>query len=269
MEQRMNNERKKEALLRILLVLAIIAVIGVEIWYRADNAPTELKTDLYNSLSRLFGTAVALVFMLEFSLGTVLHPLGNKKASALLYILPALAIAVNNFPWVSFLAGDCSMSASGTEMLFYAFMCLCVGLFEEVAFRGCVLMYLLKKRSDSKKGIFMSILWSSAVFGLIHLVNLVTDSPIAVILQIGYSTLIGALCSLVLLATKNIWLCVLLHATYNFVGNVIPRLGEGAMWTPEQMVFTAAVGVVVLVYCIWWFFFSMPVQRAAELYESK
>jgi membrane protease YdiL (CAAX protease family) len=268
MEQRMNNERKKEALLRLLLILAIIAVIGVEIWYRADNAPTELKTDLYNSLSRLFGTAVALVFMLEFSLGTVLYPLGNKKASALLYILPALAIAINNFPWVSFLAGDCSMSASGAEMLFYAFMCLCVGLFEEVAFRGCVLMLLLKKRTHSKLAVFMAIFWSSVIFGAVHLVNLFTSSPVAVLLQIGYSALIGGMCSLVLLETKNIWICVFIHALYNFAGGVVPRFGEGMIWTAPEVALTAALAVVVIVYCVWRFV-TMPLEYADNLLKKQ
>jgi membrane protease YdiL (CAAX protease family) len=257
------------SLRKVLLIFLVVLLLGVELGYRILSPDGYAAEMLYLSLTRFIGGAVCIIFMLEFAFTSVMRPLGNKSIAGVLLMLPAFIVAINNFPFVSYASGDCTLAADPSDILLFAMFCLSVGFFEEIAFRGCVLMYLLKKRSDSKKGIFMSILWSSAVFGLIHLVNLLTDSPIAVILQIGYSTLIGALCSLVLLATKNIWLCVLLHAAYNFVGNVIPRLGEGAMWTPEQMVFTAAVGVVVLVYCIWWFFFSMPVQRAAELYESK
>ena len=261
-------KKRREIILRVLLVLSILAVLAVEIWYRLIDSPTELTTDIYSSLSRLFGTAVALVFMLEFSLGKILHPLGNKRASSILYILPAFAIAINNFPWVSFLAGDCSMSASAPDILFYAFMCLCVGLFEEIAFRGCVLMLLLKKRTHSKLAVFMAIFWSSVVFGAVHLVNIFTASPGAVILQIGYFALIGALCCTVLLETGNIWLCVFTHALYNFAGGVIPAFGEGTIWTGPEIAITAIVGVAVAVYSVVRFI-KMPTERAAELFSGK
>ena len=261
-------KKRREILVRVLLVLSIIAVVAVEIWYRLIDSPTELTTDIYSSLSRLFGTAIALVFMLEFSLGKILHPLGNKRASAILYILPAFAIAINNFPWVSFFAGDCSMSASATDILFYAFMCLCVGLFEEIAFRGCVLMLFLKKRTHSKLSVFMAIFWSSVVFGAVHLVNIFTSSPGAVILQIGYSALIGGLCSLVLLETGSVWACVLVHAVYNFSGGVVPRLGEGTIWTAPEVALTAVLAVIVIVYCVWRFV-TMPQDSAKNLFLEK
>ena len=259
----------KELLLRVLLVVSIACVVGVEIWYRLNDAPSELTTDIYNSCSRLFGAMVALVFMLEFSLSKILHPLGDKKISAFVYILPALLIAVNNFPWVSYLAGDCSMSASADQIAFYAFMCICVGLFEEIAFRGCVLMILLKKRTHTKLAVFMAIFWSSVVFGAIHLVNIFTSSPIAVLLQIGYSALIGGMCCMVLLETGNIWVCALIHAIYNFCGGVVPRLGEGVIWTAPEVALTAVLAVVVIVYCVYRFV-TMPLDNAKNLFgENK
>lgn len=257
-----------QTLRKALLIFFVLLLLAVEIGYRTLGLEGYAAEMLYLSLTRFAGAAVCIIFMLEFSFHTIMHPLGNKQLLAIVAILPAFAVAINNFPFVSFLSGDCSLDASVPDILLFAMFCLSVGFFEEIAFRGCVLMYLLKKRSDSKKGIFMAIFWSSVVFGLIHLVNLITDSPIAVILQIGYSALIGALCSLVLLATKNIWLCVMLHATYNFVGNVIPKLGGGVMWTAGQIAFTAVVAVAVTVYSVW-FFLKMPVSRATELYEKK
>lgn len=260
--------KRRDILRKILLVASILAVLAVEGWYRLIDSPTELTTDIYNSLSRLFGAAVALVFMLEFSLGRILHPLGSKRPSALLYALPALLIAVNNFPWVSFLAGDCSMSAEAGDILFYAFICLCVGLFEEIAFRGCVLMLLLKKRTHTKLAVFMAIFWSSVVFGAIHLVNILVSSPIAVLLQIGYSALIGGMCSLVLLETGSIWACVLVHAVYNFCGGLVPRFGTGMIWTAPEVALTAVLAIIVIVYCVWRFV-TMPLDNAKNLFGEK
>ena len=252
---------------KILLVLFIIALLAIEIAYNLSGDDSWTVRMLYLSSTRLIGGAVCAIFMIEFSFKEIMNPLGNKSLTALLAVIPALAVAVNNFPFVSFFSGDCGLDASIEQILLYALFCLSVGIFEEMAFRGCVLMYLLQRRKNSRKGIFMAIFWSSAVFGVIHLINLFTSSPMSVLLQIGYSTLIGALCSLVLLATKNIWLCVLLHAAYNFVGNVIPELGKGEMWTLPQMIFTAVVAVVVTAYCIW-LFFKLPISRARELYEN-
>lgn len=259
---------KGETLRKIALVLLLLAVVAVEIWYRQYEAPDEFISDCYNSISRLCGAAVALIFMIEFSLRKVLSPFGNKRVKGLVFILPALAVAVNNFPWVSLIFGNCTFEANALDIIFYAFVCLCVGLFEELAFRGCALMLLLRKKRGTRSGIFMSIFWSSVIFGAVHLVNIFVSSPIAVLLQIGYSALIGALCCVVLLETGNIWMCVFIHALYNFAGGVVPRLGTGTVWTAEEIAFTAIVGVIVAALCVWRFF-VMPIERADELFTKE
>lgn len=266
----MDDKKKKrqgEIARKILLLLMLAAVVGVELWYRLYDSPTEYITELYSSLSRFFGGCVALMFIFEFSFGRILSPLGNRRLGALIYVLPALAVTVNNFPWVSFLSGDCSLDATAGQIAFFAFSCFCVGFFEELTFRGCALMLLLKSRRGSKLKIFMAIFWSSVIFGVIHLVNIFTASPGAVFLQIGYSALIGALCCVVLLETGNIWLCVIIHAIYNFAGGVVPAFGEGAIWTAPEIALTAVVGVAVALWSLIRFI-RMPVERADELFSG-
>lgn len=260
------KQSRGEIARKVLLLLMLAAVVAIELWYRLYDSPTELITELYSSLSRFFGGMVALLFIIEFSFVKILSPLGNHRTKALLYIIPALAVAINNFPWVSFIAGDCQLNATAGQMLFFAFSCLCVGLFEELTFRGCVLMLLLKSRTGSKLKIFMAIFWSSVVFGAVHLVNIFTSSPGAVFLQIGYSALIGALCCTVLLETGNIWLCVFTHSLYNFAGGVIPAFGEGTIWTAPEIAITTIVGVAVAIWSVIRFI-RMPDERAAELFS--
>lgn len=263
----MKNKRvSAEALRRIALIFAVILLIAVEVFYRLWGSELPTGDRVYNTAMRLIGGVVCVIFMVDFSFGTVMRLTGNKSALTMLAVMPAFLVAVNNFPFVSFLAGDCSISAQLGDILLYAAFCLSVGFFEEMAFRGCVLMILLKKRTETKSGIFMAIFLSSAVFGLVHLVNLFTSSPGAVLLQIGYSALIGALCSVVLLTTKNIWICVLLHSVYNFAGGVVPEFGSGHIWTAPEVALTAVIGVAVAIYYVWYFFFKMPKRYAAELY---
>ena len=262
----MKNEKIYTALRKAMLLILLAAIVLLELGYRFFNDTLNMSEDLYLSVSRVLGGLACIAFMLEFSFQRVFSPLGNKKWLMLLAVLPAFVVAVNNFPFVSFLSGDCSMTFDAAGLFQYALICLCVGFFEEMAFRGCALMYFLKKRTDTRLGVFLAIALSSCVFGIIHLVNIFTSSPGAVIRQIGYSALIGALCSVVLLATRNIWLCVLCHASYNFCGGLIDRLGMGEMWTAMQIAFTAIVAVIVTAYMVW-LFFKLPLSNAKDMFK--
>ena len=264
----MKNKKFSASLQRRLLMLFfILALVVIEIAFHFFSAFDDLGVNIYNTAVRFIGGAVCIVFMLEFSYGAALSPLGNKKVKYLIAVLPAFAVAINNFPFVSFFSGDCYIKTDLLGILIFALFCLSVGFFEEMAFRGCVLMFFLKKRSNTKGGIFIAILLSSVAFGLIHLVNLFTASPAAVLLQIGYSALIGGLCSLVLLATKNIWRCVVIHAVYNFAGGIVPEFGGGAIWTASEIILTAVVALIVTIYSVW-LFIKLPVSNAGDLYDK-
>ena len=140
-------------------------------------------------------------------------------------------------------------------MIWFAAECLAIGLFEEFAFRGVIFLMFAEKRHATRKGLFWSLMLSSAVFGGVHLVNILMGAGIGpTILQIGYSFLIGAMCAVVLLKTRNIWLCVVLHAIYDFCGTLMPTLGGGTWWDTPTVIFTAVLAVATAVYLVWQFF---------------
>lgn len=258
------TDKIKGYLIRALFAVCLVALLLVELlrgWLSLDE-------NLYLLLSRVIGGFSCILFMIEFSITKIFYPFGNRKIFMLLLALPGFIIAINNFPFVSYFAGDCRIEQGIGNILFYALICLSVGFFEEMAFRGCVFMLFLKKRTESKLRIFLAIVWSSAVFGVIHLVNIFFgSSPVAVLLQIGYSTLIGALCSVVLLLTGNIWLCVFLHSLYNFCGGIISGYGSGIQWTGGEIAFTAIISVIVAVYFVV-LFWRMPVSLAKDLFPQ-
>lgn len=201
---------------------------------------------------RLFGAIVCIALMWRFS---YVHLLVPKKPSIkrLLIILPFFAIAVNNFPFLSVLMGDASLAgATAGGYAKYVFLCLAVGLFEELAFRGCVYPMALeqtKKIASAPWRVLAASVISSAVFGLVHLTNLFAGASVgATLLQVGYSFLIGGMCSIMLIKTQNVWYCVVFHAIYNFAGGVVPELGGGTLWTVPTVVLTAVVAVAVAVY---------------------
>lgn len=258
------ENKKKSFVVKALFVTFLIILLAIEVLH----AILKFDDNLYLMLSRFAGGGACLAFMIEFSFTRVLCPIGNKKPLLWLLALPGLVIAVNNFPFISFFWGSCNVNFDIGSILFFALVCLGVGFFEEMAFRGCAFMLILKGRTQSRGAIFLSIVISSAVFGLVHFINVFFGaSPIAVLLQIGYSALIGALCSMVLLLTRNIWLCVILHASYNFCGGLIDNCGVGVQWIPAQMIFTAVVAIAVAVYFIV-VFLKMPTRLSVELFEN-
>ena len=238
---------KKNIFVKALFITFLLLLVAIEVAY----AIFKFDNSIYMLMSRFVGGGACILFMIEFSFTRILSPMGNKKPLLWLLTIPGFIIAINNFPFVSFFAGDCRVVGNVGSIIYFALICLGVGFFEEMAFRGCAFMLFLKSRTHSKAKLFLAIVLSSVVFGLIHAVNIFFGaSPVWVLLQVGYSALIGALCSMVLLLTGNIWYCVLLHAVYNFCGGIISDYGVGVQWTPAEIIFTAVVAVIVTVYFV-------------------
>ena len=115
--------------------------------------------------------------------------------------------------------------------------------------------------------LLVSLLLTSAVFGGVHLFNLFMSSLPSVLLQIGYSFLIGAMCSVVLLKTRNIWLCVLIHAVYDFGGKLIPTLVKGTLWDTPTVIVTTVLALVTAGYLTWQFF-KLDLAEVEKIYSK-
>ena len=153
-------KNKKNLIIKALFGVFLIILLAIEV----AHAIWRFDDDVYLMLSRFAGGGACIAFMLEFSFVKVFSPIGNKKALLWLLTLPGFVIAVNNFPFVSFFVGDCSINAEIGSIAFFALVCIGVGFFEEMAFRGCAFMLILKSRTQSKGKIFLSIFLSSVVF---------------------------------------------------------------------------------------------------------
>lgn len=191
-------------------------------------------------IPRFFIAIFLLVLAMEYFPACLLS--GRVGKNLLWCILPLL-VALVNFPFSSLIRGIAHITRADLLGLFL-FKCLLIGLGEEVLFRGIVfdsLMQAFKKKNDA---LFWSVLLSSAVFALFHFINLLDGADIlSVLQQVGYSFLIGAMLAVVLQQTKNLWLCVALHALFDTGGMIVSDLGVG---DPQDLIFwilTIIVGV--------------------------
>lgn len=228
-------------------LLLLYEIFGSELFKFISDSSAKQLVDV--AVTRALGAFVFISILVHFEY-KVLSPVRKPFLKSILFCLPAFAVAVNNFPFSTVLKGEAVIDGPVWKIALLFAECFFVALFEEMAFRGVIFLGLAEKRRETIKGLFRSIVLSSAVFGAVHLLNLFTSSPIAVLMQIGYSFLIGAMCAVVLIKTANIWLCVLIHTIFNFSGAVVSTCGHGAIWNTFTIVLTAVIAVAVTVYMI-------------------
>ncbi len=240
----------KNFLVTTVLTLIFVLLLVLELFSKQIFVTDIARIYLYPILTRAIAGAACLIFLFRWGMYNILS--FRVKLWHMAVFLPCMAIAVNNFPIIPFLKNEVYINAELSWLALYALLCLCVGFFEEMAFRGCIFPAVLFRLRTKRTGLFWSIVVSSAIFGIIHLLNIINGASVgATILQVGYSFLIGGMCSVILIKTQNIWYCVILHAVYNFAGGVVPQLGGGDIWTVPEIILTAAVAVPVAIYVIY------------------
>ena len=243
-----NNEKRRGFdLTWILIIVAAAGLAILEIFPPEYSADPVMNGMISVIVTRAVGAALFIPLLIRS--GFCVLGIGKMPAGpALAAFIPALIVCINNAPIIPLVNGSASVTAPAYYIVIYAIESLLIGLFEELAFRGVLYLSLLENRRNSTKQIFWTTVASSALFGCVHLFNLfVGGSPGAVLLQIGYSFLIGGMCSIVLLRTGCIWLCVLLHGIYDFGGYLVSTLGQGGIWYPLTVTVTAVIGVAAAV----------------------
>lgn len=232
-----------------ILLLLLCEIFGFSsLFGESIDSDTAFALDMIATRA-LGGTAfLAMLINLGYK---VLDPFKSPFWKSIVFAIPAFIIAINNFPFSQVLKGEAYVIKEWWAVALLLLECMCVGFFEEMAFRGVVFLGFLKRDPGNRLWAFVSIAISSVIFGLVHLINIFESSPLAVLMQIGYSALIGAMCAVVLMKSANIWLCVVIHGLFNFCGAVIPRCGEGEIWDTFTVVLTVIVSVAIAA----WFVF--------------
>lgn len=234
----------------LLFTLGIVLLPG-EKFGRLLLGKDALSVDaecLGNAIFRAVGFAVMVLLALDMGLDIFGFRSGKR---GWLLSLPFIVVAVNNAPIVGWATGEVTLHATAASYALFTVNCLFVGLFEEIVFRGVILPLVLRQCKNTRVGVFLALLISSALFGAVHLVNIFSNPVGAVILQIGYSFLIGLMCGMVMLLTRNVFACAFLHALYNFGGLIADSLGSGQVWNATNITLTAVIGVLAVGYGVY------------------
>jgi membrane protease YdiL (CAAX protease family) len=253
--------KKRDLIARVGALLASLAFLAVWVLNPSlsdDPAAAEMwRSVIYRGIAGM--VFVFALLYLEYRV------LSGFRLSHLAVLLPALLVAANNFPILGMINGTLWLDRSDLLWL-YVLDCLMIGLFEELAFRGVLLPFLLEKRRGSKSQVLWTVVLSSGVFGLIHLINLFEGAGVgSTLLQVGYSFLIGGMCAIVLMKTGNLLYCILLHTVYDIGGRWMTVAG-GELWDTPTVILTVILALIVVAWMLV-IFFRMDEQDAERFYR--
>lgn len=207
---------------------------------------------LGGAIIRLALFAGAVVLSLKYGFDKPYKTSGSFVGYAL--VLPLLLVVVNNFPLLPIFSGNAGLTADGTRFALYVLYCFSVAAFEETVFRGIIFPLSLVALKSKKRKYFLSATLSSCVFAAAHVFNLFAGAGIgATFIQIGYSFLIGGLCAISLLTTKNLYVPIIFHFIYDLGGFFCDEktgIASCERWDKLTVIITAVLGVIVCVYAV-------------------
>lgn len=170
----------------------------------------------------------------------------GKFFKAILLLFPLLLVCVNNFPIVAIITGSAKLQGQAITYFYYALACLSIAVYEEVIFRGIIYKVIAEKKKD-----IWAVILSSTIFSLAHLINAFSLNIAQILMQLGYSFLIGACCCVSFRFSGSIYLPIILHFVYDIGGLLTDyNLVLGNIWDMPSIVFTAILGVLTFIYTL-------------------
>lgn len=143
----------------------------------------------------------------------------NFKATHLIY-LPLLIGCFSNFfslPFVNF--STCEVDGI---LLFEAIIFTIIqAISEEIIFRHVAFNLFEGVFKNSKYNLSLTILCSSALFGLMHFINAFGNNILLVLEQVGYTFVLGIVLGIIKGKDYNLVFPILGHALFNIINNVI------------------------------------------------
>ena len=216
----MEAQRNRKELIWIIAVTIVVTVLHHE----AAKVIGKVITDTY--LQAFFGElffailALAAVFAFKkteiFKSDTRLLKKGWASAGMLFVMI-----------FYYFYIGTGAIhkaTASFPQVMLFLGHCLLIGFCEEVLFRGLVQRAFHGIfKEDSFKHVFLALLCSGAVFGIVHLTNADLSVSLLSIVYMSLSNIFaGMFYGAVYFRTgKNLWYSVILHGIYDAAGLIL------------------------------------------------
>ena len=237
--------KKSHIIISVLLfILAVLCFVFFEALHTAVVKDVDANRMLRAILAR---SGLILLF------GWLLYTCGGQKFFVFdkrffrlfVWSLPCFMVAFINYPYTAVIIGTASIIRTDLIWL-YALYTLSVALLEEFVFRGIVFLLTKDYLKNKRHAPLITVIICAALFAIFHATNLIGSSADIgpILLQVVYTFLIGAMLTTTMLKLNNIWLCVVIHAIFNFGGQIIENLGIGSPWDTAFWILTISGGLL-------------------------
>jgi uncharacterized protein len=137
--------------------------------------------------------------------------------------------------------------ADGGLITLFVLLYISVGTIEEFLFRGLLLPVMLRKWGGTRKGIYTAVIVSSAIFGLVHLLNFAMGRRdlLTTGTQILYGTFFGVFFAALMLRNNSIWPAVFGHFLFDLCGNLM-EITQGWVFTRKEPTTTVEGALITL-----------------------
>jgi membrane protease YdiL (CAAX protease family) len=155
--------------------------------------------------------------------------------------------------------------SDGILIVLFVLLYVSVGFVEEILFRGLVLPLMLRAWGATRRGIFAAVITSSAVFGLVHLVNLLMGRRdlLTTGTQIIYGTFFGVFFAACFLRNRSIWPVIFGHFLFDLCGN-FGDIAVGHVFTRAEPTTTVEGALITLAILLPLFLYGLFLLRKVE-----
>lgn len=246
------------------ILMLVVAMVGGLLGGLAKLLPADLQsTTLIENCLGQIGVVLLLVIVLwRTDRLTVLgrHGMGFGKGLALFGSL-IIAVAVASL-FIGAPIQSTELNPPLTIAIFLIWMCA-IGMSEEFECRAIMAETLLEHFGTERSGMLKAVIVSAVIFGGMHLMNIGVPNadPVGIVLQAAQAFVIGLVFAAIYFRTGNIWVCVTVHAIWDFfsflqvhnalfahaTGNLASALADMSaisLWT------AVAASVIFIVYAI-------------------
>ena len=201
----------------LLLVYAVIVTITYPLHYLfPENDAGQIYAD---STAKLITFLVFLLILWRFGWIDLsgITRLGDTKIWPIVGIVLVYMVLAQLYAFT----GDMSIHLSNTKLsAANLILALATSLIEETWVRGLVLIAMMLAWGSSRKGQLKAILFSSMIFGLVHLMNIMIRPVGVVLFQAIVVFLPGIFYAAIVLASRSLWPAILIHWLGNAAVNI-------------------------------------------------
>ena len=203
----------------------------------------EILLFIINVIMRVISIVVLLLYIKKENLN---HLKFGKLKLSHLSLLPLLIISASNIIVSLFQGINIKNNINYFNLITGIILSIGVGILEELLFRGQILDEFLKHQSK-----FKSIIYSSLIFGSVHLLNISSlSSIIPVLSQVAYSFVLGLILAYVYLKTDNIIIPIVFHSLFNILNSIVISSVFILKLDFVYYIVNIFVGIITLVYLI-------------------